>query len=204
MKHVDSKGYRRITGTSVDYDAIRDNVAYLYALSRKRPGTLSIHVKINDTGLTNAEKKKFIRDFTGISDSMAINRLNGWNNAFGYDFTLGADSREVSRKETIPPVNKERKVCPYPFYSMAVNFNGRVSACCADWSLGVIIGDAGKTHLSDIWNGAALNRLRILHLKGMRREVAVCSECQALQDLGQESDIDSAAGHLLKAYSRSQ
>lgn len=50
--------------------------------------------------------------------------------------------------------------------SMYVGFNGKVSACCRDYHGELIVGDATRQSLEEIWRGAAFERLRAAHVAG--------------------------------------
>ncbi|MFH1583252.1 MAG: radical SAM/SPASM domain-containing protein [Candidatus Falkowbacteria bacterium] len=203
VEHVTDAGYKKITGTPTQYESIRKNVEFLFKSKEKRKSALKIHTKIIDTGLSNLEKDKFIKDFAGISDSINIDLIDGRNNTHGYDFTLGRGIFSITDYAN-NPLKKDRKVCPDPFFSMAVNFNGLVSVCCVDWSLDTIMGDANKESLVDIWRGEKLREFRIMHLNGERKKINICANCQVLQGAPMESDLDDAADSLLGAYEKSK
>lgn len=199
IEQVSDEGYKKITNTPVKYERVRRNIEYLFNEKIKRRSRLKIHAKLIDTGLSDFEKRKFIEDFGGISDSVNINPVDGRNNSHGYDFTLGQGVPSVTDyANTLPKLN--RKVCPHPFYSMAVNFNGSVSVCCIDWGFDVIIGDVNKESIIDIWRGGKLRNFRILHLKGERKKIKICADCHVIMGTPVESDLDDVADSLLTAY----
>lgn len=199
IEHVSDAGYNKITNTSTDYEKIYKNVEYLFNEKTKRKSNLKIHVKLIDTGLLNFEKKKFIEDFSGIADSININPVDGRNNSQGYDFTLGLGVSSFTDYANVPP-KPNRIVCPHPFYSMAINFNGLVSVCCMDWGLDAIIGDVNQESLIDIWRGEKLRNFRILHLKGERKKIKICADCHVIVGSPNESDLDDVANNLLTMY----
>lgn len=199
VEHVSDEGYKKTTNTPARYEDIRKNVEYLFDEKTKRKSDLKIHAKLIDTGLSNLEKEKFVRDFSDISDSININPVDGRNNSQGYDFTLGQGiSSATDYADTPSKVN--RKVCPHPFYSMAVNSNGLVSVCCMDWSLDAVIGDVSKESLVDIWKGEKLRNFRILHLNGERKKIKICADCHVVMAAPIESDLDSVSESLLAVY----
>lgn len=199
VEHVDDAGYKKITRTPTSYEQIRKNVEYLFNKKIGKKSNLKIHVKLIDTGLSDLEKEKFINDFSGISDSINFNPIDGRNNSQGYDFTLGRGVSSVTEYANTRP-KIDRKVCPHPFYSMAVNFNGLVSVCCMDWSLEAVVGDAKKESLVDIWCGEKLRNFRMLHLKGERKKINICADCQVVMSAPIESDLDGVSDQLLAVY----
>ena len=194
--HINDVGYKRITQIYSDYESIKKNVEFLFYEKTKRKSPLKIHTKILDVGLSSNEKKKFVEDFGYISDFLGIDTLMGWSLSERKDFTLGILVNTGTDGET--SLHRNRKVCPMPFYMLAINFNGLVSICCVDWSWGTVIGDVKKESLYDIWNGERLREFRILHLKGERAKIKVCANCQYLQGFDGLSGIDNYSEDLLK------
>jgi len=141
IEHVNDDGYREITKTFSDYDRIRRNVEVLYNEKIRTNNDLHMHVKIVDTGLSEEEKEKFIADFSPISDTINIDCLMGWSN--GYD---KENDIPISSLHGMTGTNKQNEqiVCPEPFKTLAVNFDGTVSVCCVDWSHGTVVGDLRK------------------------------------------------------------
>lgn len=196
VEHVSSEKYGEITRTFSDFDKIRDNTEMLFREKQKRNSRLIVHVKMLDVGLTDAERKTFSDIFSPISDSIYIDTLSGWSNSDKKDFALGNLDAVQKGIDGVSPINRARKTCPEPFKTLAVNFNGLVSACCVDWSLGAIVGDARATPIADIWNGAQLAKLRLTHLAGHRSEVEVCRDCHFVLGEDPISDLDDRAAAL--------
>ena len=155
-------------------------------------------MKIVDVGLTEVDKRKFIRDFEDISDSLNIETLMGWSNSSMKDFTLGQEVELAM--SSAAQLKHDRKVYPEPFKGMAVNFNGQVSVCCVDWSFGTIIGDVSQENLVDIWNGKRMYELRMLHLKDQRNRIECCSDYQYILGIPALSEIDGCAVDLIGRY----
>jgi len=153
---------------------------------------LHVHVKVVDVGLSEEDKDKFYRDFKDISDSMHIDSLMGWSRSGAKDFTLGMSKKTLIHKEWI--------VCPEPFYSLAVNFNGQVSICCVDWSMGTLVGDLRTESLKDIWFGESLKRFRSIHLEGRRNELTACANCSYLNQLDDLSNLDGVRHKLQEMH----
>lgn len=198
IEHVTSEDYKRITGTYSDYEQIKKNVAFLYKESERRGGRLKIHTKILDVGLSTAQKEKFMEDFGAVSHTINIDQLMGWSKSGTKDFTLGVSSSTGMNGFSML---RDRKVCPEAFSKLAVNFDGRVSVCCVDWSYGTIVGDLRSQCLADVWNGPLLRRFRLLHLRGERRKIEACADCQYLMGFPEYTMLDGKAEELLKIYS---
>lgn len=198
VEHVHDQGYERITRTKIGYKQIRSNVDFLFNERGRQNSPLRIHTKIIDTGLNQFEKKSFIRDFSTISDTVNIESLMGWSYSELRDFSLGQDT--TMSMNQAHPLNRNIVVCPIPFISMAVNFNGSVSVCCVDWSHGIVVGDAAREGLTEIWNGKRLQSFRRTHLRGDRKSIGPCSTCQYIEGTDEMSNIDGCAEILLNCY----
>lgn len=61
--------------------------------------------------------------------------------------------------------------CKHPWMSMTIKSNGEAAMCMEDFNNEIILGDAGKESLSDIWNGEKYRQFRLDHInvtKGTR------------------------------------
>jgi MoaA/NifB/PqqE/SkfB family radical SAM enzyme len=68
--------------------------------------------------------------------------------------------------------------CCQLYQRLVVGADGRVMMCSNDEEGTAIIGDANKQSIHDIWHGAALNRMRGIHLEpNGYRQIPVCSRC---------------------------
>jgi radical SAM protein with 4Fe4S-binding SPASM domain len=196
VEHVHDEGYRKVTRNFGQYDRIVRNVAGLFTERNRLQVKTRIWVKILRLGLTDAEVEKFGKDFSGICDECLLMTPMGWSRTDVYDFTLGSNPTTGDNGET--PLKSNRIVCPYPFYSMAVNFDGSVSVCCADWSHATVVGDVNRNSMREIWNGAAMQAMRRLHLEGRRSENGACANCHTMFGLPDDSDLDADRTRLLR------
>lgn len=197
VEHVNDIKYKNITKTFGDYDKIIQNVKYLYEEKTRRRSSLHVFVKIIDDGLSDADKNKFIGDFSEISDSINIDKPMGWSQSFDQSIKLNI----------IDPVGmdgytekKGRVVCPEPFSKLAINFDGTVSICCVDWSHGTVVGDLKESSLTDIWHGVKLKEFRLKHLQGKRSEIPACAGCDYIKGFPEHTDLDKTANRLINLY----
>lgn len=172
VEQVSAEGYMRIAEAKIDYNAFRSNIQDLY----NRRGACKIYIKIADAHLTPAEIEKFYADFEDISDYISVEKLMGWSYSSVKDFTLGTHPETY---DGLPLVPKE--VCSYPFYVMAVNFDGTVSLCGNDWSHGTVVGDVKTQTLQEIWASDKLFEFRKMMLDGRRHENRACGDCYYIQ-----------------------
>ena len=198
VEHVSDEKYKKITQTFGDYNKIVNNVSSLFNERNKLKSKTKIWVKIINFDLSNEEINKFENDFKSICDEYLITTPVGWSRTELYDFTLGSAPRTSENGET--ELRPSRIVCPYPFYSMAINFDGSVCMCCVDWSYSTIIGQVTENSLLEIWNGKAANDFRVMHLTNNRHKNSACANCQSIQGFPPESDLDNERERLIKLY----
>ena len=171
VTHTSAEGYRRISGVSIDYQDFKKNIEDLY---RRRKGC-KIYIKIADTGLTQREQDTFYEEFGGMADYIAVEGLHGWSMSEVKDFRMGTAS------QTFDGIPLTKKIaCPWPFYELAVNWNGTVSLCNEDWVHGTLVGDINRETLKQIWNGKRLYEMQKMMLEGRRSENKVCKNCYYL------------------------
>lgn len=189
LEGVNAEGYKKVSGVDIDYEKLVANVGYLFA--HRHPDT-TLNVKLMDCGLTEEEKQQFFDDFGKVCSTCDIEHPISYTQPTVKDTSLGImkgtthDMYESTYKE----------VCTLPFYTMNINFNGKVSACSFDWRHGLIMGNVNDESLPDIWNGKLYNDFRRIHLRKERNNHPLCTGCEAVLNL--LDNIDAAAGDILK------
>lgn len=68
------------------------------------------------------------------------------------------------------------KPCYYPFYKMIVDWDGKVLFCSNDWGRKIVVGDATRQSVRDIWLSSELAAVRA-RLRAGDRSVAPCDGC---------------------------
>lgn len=168
IQHISSEGYKKVALSNINYDNLLKNIRDLY----NRRDDCKIYVKIANTGLTESDIQKFQTDFSDIADAIYIEQLHGWAMSDVKDFTLGTNPTTF---DGLPLT--EKIACPWPFYEMAINWDGTVSLCNEDWAHKTLIGDVRVNSLKQIWNGTPLYNMRKMMLEGRRHENPMCKNC---------------------------
>jgi MoaA/NifB/PqqE/SkfB family radical SAM enzyme len=68
--------------------------------------------------------------------------------------------------------------CPQIWQRMMICWDGEVRMCCGDWMGEVVIGDARKDDLYELWHGETYSRMREFHRKGEFNKIPVCARCE--------------------------
>ena len=167
--------YRSFSGVAVEPQRIADNVAWLYA----NRGRCEVAVKTTAELLAGGERERFFALFGNICDRIFVENLSPCWPEFDVEARTGWPITEGLYGQ---PIDADTDVCPYVFYSYSVNPDGLVSACFIDWGRKLVIGDVRTQSMRAIWNGDAMNALRLQHLRGDRKSNPVCRSCGQLSN----------------------
>lgn len=190
---LSSESYQANTKTKIDFDRYVGNIADLYS---RRQNT-KIYVKIMEDDLSEEQKQVFLNTFGDISDTIFFEHcIDTWP-----DFNFDGEGKSIASGIGIfgQSVRPYKKVCPQPFFNFTVCADGRVTACCADWQVKLVMGDIRHTSLIDIWNDKAFTDFRLLMLRGERACHSLCGKC-TYPTLTCVDDIDDYAPLLLERF----
>ncbi len=81
-------------------------------------------------------------------------------------------------------INRKGKLnyvpCTFPFYSMTIFYDGKVPACPQDFFGEIIIGDATRDRLLDIWNGENMKAMRKSFASENNEKHPRCQKCDMI------------------------
>lgn len=189
---VDEARHKTITGSELSVATIRENIARFRRLRDQRgKRTPFLYLKMIDA-FSESENDAFLDMYRPIADEAVIERPMNWN---GFDErnvvtqTYAATGVELAEDVDSLLYRYPKHVCPFPFYSVAVNADGDVVACCVDWNRSTKIGNLTSASLTEVWNGEALRAFRKMHLVRRRCENPSCRNCSFL--FTSPDDIDT-------------
>lgn len=183
--------YKANTKARVDFNRYVDNIADLY--SRRR--STKLYVKIMEEGLSEEQREMFLATFGDISDTIYFEHcVDNWPDFNVDDGVTLAPSHVGILGQSVRPY---KKVCPQPFFNFTVCADGRVTACCADWQVKLVVGDIHHTSLLDIWNGKEFNDVRLMMLRGQRSCHSLCGKC-SYPTFACVDDMDDDAASILE------
>lgn len=194
IEAIDDEGYKNIANVNMDIKVLVDNIADLYKRSR---GKTEIYIKTVDASVdTESKKELFYTMFGDICDKIFIdNVIPMWsdfekiNEAYNFEKKLGVHGQEIRNVE----------ICPYPFYSFIINSDGEITVCCADWKRKIVIGDAKKESVVDIWKGKTYQSFLKDMLVKKRNNFEMCRKC-LLPMYDCNDNIDMYGEELSKKY----
>ncbi|PLX15820.1 MAG: hypothetical protein C0601_12080 [Candidatus Muiribacterium halophilum] len=77
----------------------------------------------------------------------------------------------------------DKTICPAPFRTPTVNWDGTIAPCCMDSFLEMPMGNINKDSFSNIWRGEEYRKLREAHLNHDLKAFPRCLRCSGLPDL---------------------
>jgi len=152
------------------YPTIEQNIKYLIKKrgSAKKP---EVHLSTCDYGKTEEQELDVYREWVQFVDSItlipSILPDNTWEN-----------KSEISGKFRMraPPA-----FCSFPFETMAISWDGKVTGCCLDYVFKMELGDAKKESLKKIWLGPKYQALRLAAIKNVFPNDSICRKCEFWQ-----------------------
>jgi len=188
VEGLSDKAYKEFAGYKINFDNLIENIRHFY----EHRNNCLVCIKIVGDSLSPAEKDRFFDIFGNISDHIFIEHVAPCWPKF--------EMRDVIPNSEVgiygQPI-KETDVCPYIFYSLSINSDGKASLCFLDWSRELIVGDVMIDRIKDIWNGDNLFQYRKMHLTKKRNEQTICGACGQLTHCLPD-DIDPYADVLLE------
>ena len=187
--------FEKFTRTKVKFACLVENIRFFY----EHKGACEICIKMPGDFLSQSERDFFFSTFGDLCDRISLENVAPCWPEFGVEERLGIDIKAGIYNNPITEV----QVCPYIFYSLSVNSDGSVSLCFLDWSRKLPLGDVRRQSLREIWNGQALRRHRLAHLRGERKNDPVCAACGQLSHCLPDN-IDSYATVLQERFAVSE
>jgi radical SAM protein with 4Fe4S-binding SPASM domain len=187
VEGVNENQYMDFSRYRIDFPKFVENIRFFFE-HRKQ---CEMVVKINGDILTEEEKQQFYGIFGDITDGIFVESIMNCWPTFEQSKVTVNESRGIYANQI-----KEVLVCPYVFYSFAVNSDGTYSLCFLDWKRTLILGNVKDTPVKEFWNGKELKEYQRLFLKGTRKSHPVCAECGQLRQ-GAPDDLDDYREDLL-------
>ena len=190
IEGMTSEQYMEFSRAKVDFQKLVYEITYLYE-NRKQ---CEIIIKINGDTITETQKQEFLDTFGNIADGVFIESIMDCWPTFEYEKVEVNETRGIYGQKI-----KEVSVCPYVFYSFAINSDGTYSLCFLDWHRKLTFANAKDISVKDAWLSDKMNGYRKLFLEGNRKSHCICKDCGQMKQ-GAPDNIDKFADELLKKY----
>ena len=189
---VSSEQIYKFTNTKVNFEQYCDNIRDLY----ENKGNCEIYIKSIRENLSSEEQSTFFEIFGNLSDRIFLENLSPAWPEFKFD---GIEMKFNSGHYGQPII--QRQVCPYIFYIMVINSDGKTSLCVGDWKHQLGYGDTSKQSVKDIWLSEIINSHRIAHLENRRSDNSFCGVCQVISH-GTIENIDAYAKEIRQRFDK--
>lgn len=144
----------------LDFDTTVYRTARFIRMARERGGAGRIEVRMIDLPENRHEHEAFVEFWTKAgADEVLVTEYYNW--------------------PWEPGVEAVALPCKKVLREMFFYVNGKATLCCWDAHERAVIGDVRTTHVLDIWKGEINRRYRALLAEGRRREILLCSRCEA-------------------------
>jgi sulfatase maturation enzyme AslB (radical SAM superfamily) len=143
----------------LDYDLTVERVRRFVEMARERGGAGHVEVRMIAMDYNRHEQEPFVEFWTKVGAVAVITDLYVW--------------------PWEPEVKPVQLPCKKVLKEMFFFVNGKATLCCWDSHERGVIGDATRQHVMDIWNGELNRRYRGLLAEGRRRDILLCSNCEA-------------------------
>lgn len=173
---IDAKGYEVLRQKN-GFNELMKKIELLY---KKRGDKDKPFITIG-TSITSESKdsiEKFISNAEKISDRVEVGKTNLERSQLSsVKNPIIRDELEKLRKDQKSSEKKRYVCCPQVFDTIAVRWNGDITACCADIDGTMTLGNIERDSILDCWNGAKENAYRKILAEGRYCDIEACKEC---------------------------
>lgn len=162
----DKEEMKRISQTNVTPDHVLNCIKELSILIKSSESSMKTMAKT----IASHDDKIAVRYMQKIEEYVNYIEINGI-----HSWTSKKDT--FSSQEEVQNISIEKKVCAFPFYTMAIHADGNVSPCCVDWKKDEVLGNINETNIGNIWNGTNSIELRNNQLKRTLENNKGCLNC---------------------------
>jgi len=159
--------YKKIR-IGLDFDKVTTNVRSLIKLRPKlASSTPIITVDFLESSLNNNETQKFITQWRNLADNVCISKIHDWS----------AKKQSLTKEKFSNYVSFSKAPCRLPFTELLINWDGTVNLCCQDIEGEIVLGDANKQSLTQIWTSKKYQIIRNKHRQIKIDKLPLCNDC---------------------------
>jgi radical SAM protein with 4Fe4S-binding SPASM domain len=147
------------------FEKVRDNFVRFARMKAARRSKLQVVVQMVRMERNAAEVDEFMRFWSAVP---GVDQVR-----------IKEDETNLMRPQAGHAADDWQHPCHYLWRGpMYVKQNGDVYPCCQSYMLdGAPLGNLGEQALSEIWNSAEMQRMRLAHTTGRAGEIDVCARC---------------------------
>jgi radical SAM protein with 4Fe4S-binding SPASM domain len=150
LESVSDETHKKIRGTASDFSGSYKKILELLAI--KKESGYKTNIIITMLNLNRADQ---MEDFRRLEEAFA------GKDVYIY---LKSEDQQWYRKDYHGTASVHwSEICKHPWMSMTIKSNGEAAMCMEDFNNEIVLGDATKESLNDIWNGEKYRRFRHDH-----------------------------------------
>jgi radical SAM protein with 4Fe4S-binding SPASM domain len=172
---VDSRTFRAMRRVD-DFSRLLSTVNTMKKCRGDKPRPL-IHVQTSITIESASRVNSFVELARSVADVVTVGRTVLTNLAIG-DVDSGREEREqLAALKMEESLATEHPTCNEVFDKLSVNWDGTISACCADFDNVMIVGNLAWDSILQVWRSEKMQRYRLLLSQMRHDEIPLCRHC---------------------------
>lgn len=150
IESIDDNEFKRIRGNASNFSESFENIKHLLAIKKANNYKCTFIITMLDLNKSGQieEYKKLVETFKGLDV---------------YIYLKSEDQQWYRKDHHGTNALHWSEFCRHPWMSMTIKSNGEVAMCMEDFNNEIILGDANKDSLSEIWNGEKYTQFREDH-----------------------------------------
>lgn len=182
--------HRNTTKSKIPLSRIKENIMGLkYYRDINNYSSPFIYIKMIERNFS--ENNEFLDYFSSAGDEVMLEPVMNWNDP-EEGILSGMEADSLLRTDYF---RNKKKICPFPFYTLVIHSDLKVSVCCVDWNKKLVVGDLNTQNILDIWNGDKLRDIWTKHLTLKRSELDGCRDCTFIHTA--PDNIDSVPSDII-------
>ena len=158
------------------YDKLKSNILKLVKMRDDKPKPF-IHISSTVTDESEMEIETFINYWGQIVDSVDVGKTN-LSLMPDQKIKSAEAAKEIKILRKQETIKKNYGPCNEVYQKLSVNWDGKVTCCCADYDDFLIVGNTSDDTLYHIWNNSGkLKAFRELLDNMLHRSLTLCSTC---------------------------
>ena len=156
--------FDNVRGKEGDFDIVLENLRYLMNVAQANPA-LKMEI-VNISHFSGADRDSSFKEMRSLFPKNLPPNITFWSREF-HNFCghLG--------------INKSSRyiLCPYPWTSFTVTWEGDVVPCCRDTGARTVLGNVFEQTIHDIWHGKKYQDLRTSLINKQVGKIEACKGC---------------------------
>jgi radical SAM protein with 4Fe4S-binding SPASM domain len=169
IESVDDNVHKQIRGDASNFSVSFQNIKHLLEIKKINNYKTTIIITMLDLNHKN-QKEEYLK------------LCNAFRGSDVYIYMKSEDQQWYRKDYHGTNSIHWSEFCKHPWMSMTLKSNGEVAMCMEDYDNEIILGDARKESLYDIWNGDKYCQFRLSHVN--HEKSMKCIECCDMEVVG--------------------